>query len=48
MVRVNFAKNRVQPAKSLQAEPVVSRAMTGSELVAVPVFRSRTTFATGS
>ena len=40
-------KNRVQPANSLQSKCFVSRAMTGSELVAVPIFRSCTTFATG-
>ena len=40
-------ENRVQPANSLQSECFVSRAMTGSELVAVPIFRSCTTFATG-
>ena len=39
-------KNREQPANSLQAK-CVSWVMTGSELVAVPDFRSCTTFATG-
>ncbi len=33
-------KNRVQPANSLQAKCFVSWVMTGSELVAVPNFRS--------
>ena len=36
-----------QPANSLQAKCFVSWVMTGSELVAVPIFRSCTTFATG-
>ena len=47
MVEVKVAKNRVQPANSLQAKCFVSWVMTGSELVAVPIFRSCTTFATG-
>ncbi len=38
MVKVYVAKNRVQPANSLQAEWFVSRAVMGSELVAVPIF----------
>ena len=46
-MKVYVAKNRVQPANSLEAKWFVSRAMTGSELVAVPIFRSRSTFATG-
>ena len=41
-------KNRVQPANSLQVKCFSSRVMTGGELVAVPIFLSRTTFATAS
>ena len=48
MVEVKVAKNQVQPANSLQAKCFVSWVMTGGELVAVPDFPSRTTFATGS
>ena len=47
MVEVKVAKNRVQPGNSLQAKYFVSWVMTGSELVAVPIFRSCMTFATG-
>ena len=43
----NDRKNRVQPANSLQAKCSVSWVMTGGELVAVPIFPSCTTFATG-
>ena len=35
VVKPNVSKNRVQPANSLQAKCFVSRAVTGSELVAV-------------
>ena len=38
MVEVKVAKNRVQPANSLQAKCFVSWVMTGSKLVAVPDF----------
>ena len=38
VVEAKVAKKRVQPANSLQAKCSVSRAMTGSELVAVPDF----------
>ena len=37
----------VQPANSLQAKCFVSWVTTGSELVAVPIFRSCMIFATG-
>ena len=47
VVEVKVAKNRVQPANSLQAKCFVSWVMTGGELVAVPIFPSCTTFATG-
>ena len=47
VVEVKVAKNRVQPANSLQAKCSVSWVMTGGELVAVPIFPSCTTFATG-
>ena len=46
-MEVYVAKNRVQPANSLQAKCIVFWGVTGSELVAVPIFRSCTTFATG-
>ena len=47
MVEVKVAKNRVQPANSLQSKCFVSWVMMGGELVAVPIFRSYMTFATG-
>ncbi len=47
VVKVHVAKNRVQPANSLQAKCFVSRARMERELVAVPIFRSHPTFATG-
>ena len=40
VVEVKVAKNRVQPANSLQAMRFFPRAMAGGELVAVPIFRS--------
>ncbi len=47
VVKVYVAKNRVQPANSLQANSFASRVVKGRELVAVPIFRSRGTLATG-
>ncbi len=50
VVKVNFAKNRVQPANSLRAESFCFEDHDASELVAVLavlIFRTRTTFATG-
>ncbi len=44
-MEVDVAKNRVQPANSLQVKCFVSRVMTEGELVAAPIFLSRTTFA---
>ena len=47
MAKVNVAKTRVQPANSLQVKFFVARAMMAGELVAVPIFLSRATFAMG-
>ncbi len=44
VVEVKVAKNRVQPANSLHAK-CFFWGMMGDELVAVPIFRARTTFA---